>query len=161
MPHVVPVCFGLAEDRLYITIDRKPKREGGRPLKRLRNIAANPRAAIVFDRYDEDWRRLAWVMLHGRAEILAAGPEHDRAQALLQARYRQLAAMQIEAASRHRPPHRAGRKLGRSRRLMRLQGRQPTAGHSADRRRVRRTIRKPTIARLAMLKTTPVPKAGA
>jgi PPOX class probable F420-dependent enzyme len=95
VPHVVPVCFGLAEDRLYITIDRKPKRERGRPLKRLRNIADNPRAAIVFDRYDEDWRRLAWVMLHGRAEILTAGPEHDRAQSLLRARYPQLDAMQI------------------------------------------------------------------
>jgi PPOX class probable F420-dependent enzyme len=95
VPHVVPVCFGLAGDRLYITIDRKPKRERGRPLKRLSNIADNPRAAIVFDRYDEDWRRLAWVMLHGRAEILTAGPEHDRAQSLLRARYPQLDAMQI------------------------------------------------------------------
>ena len=25
-PHVVPVCFGLVDDTLYITIDRKPKR---------------------------------------------------------------------------------------------------------------------------------------
>lgn len=94
-PHVVPVCFGLLDDRLYITIDRKPKQDRGRPLKRLRNIADNPRAAIVFDQYDEDWRRLAWVMLHGRAEILAAGAEHDRAQSLLRARYPQLDAMQI------------------------------------------------------------------
>ena len=97
VPHVVPVCFGLADDRVYITIDQKPKREGGRPLKRLRNIADNPHAAIVFDRYDEDWRRLAWVMLHGRAEILAAGgEEHGRAQSLLRARYLQLDAMRIE-----------------------------------------------------------------
>ena len=95
VPHVVPVCFGLAEDMLYITIDQKPKRDRDRPLKRLSNIAANPRVAIVFDRYDEDWRRLAWVMLHGRAEILAAGSEHDRAQSLLRSRYRQLDAMQI------------------------------------------------------------------
>ena len=95
VPHVVPVCFGLAEDRLYITIDQKPKRDGGRPLKRLRNIADNPRVAMVFDRYDEDWRRLAWVMLHGRAEILTEGAEHDRAQALLRSRYRQLEAMEI------------------------------------------------------------------
>ena len=95
VPQVVPVCFGLAEDALYITIDQKPKREGGRPLKRLRNIAENPRVSVVFDRYDEDWRRLAWVMLHGRAAILTEGPEHDRAQALLRARYRQLEAMEI------------------------------------------------------------------
>lgn len=95
VPQVVPVCFGLAEDALYITIDQKPKRDGGRPLKRLRNIAENPRVSVVFDRYDEDWRRLAWVMLHGRAGILTEGPEHDRAQALLRARYRQLEAMEI------------------------------------------------------------------
>lgn len=94
-PHVVPVCFGLSQDRLYITIDQKPKRDRGRPLKRLSNIAENPQAAIVFDRYDEDWRRLAWVMLRGRTEILTAGEEHDRAQALLRSRYKQLDAMQI------------------------------------------------------------------
>ena len=72
-PHVVPVCFGLVDDTLYITIDRKPKRASDRPLKRLGNILENPQAAIVFDHYDEDWRRLAWVMLRGRAEILADG----------------------------------------------------------------------------------------
>jgi PPOX class probable F420-dependent enzyme len=95
VPHVVPVCFGLSEDMLYITIDQKPKQDG-RKLKRLSNIADNPRAAIVFDRYDEDWQRLAWVMMHGRAEILSAGAEHDRAQSLLRSRYPQLGAMQIE-----------------------------------------------------------------
>ena len=30
-PHVVPVCFGLVDDTLYITIDRKPKRASDRP----------------------------------------------------------------------------------------------------------------------------------
>lgn len=95
-PHVVPVCFGLADDTLYITIDRKPKRVSQRPLKRLGNILENPQAAIVFDHYDEDWRRLAWVMLRGQAEILAEGHEHGRAQALLQGRYRQLAAMPLD-----------------------------------------------------------------
>lgn len=95
-PHVIPVCFGLVEGRLYITIDRKPKRDRAQPLKRLTNIAGNPQAAIVFDRYDEDWQRLAWVMLRGRAEILTAGPEHGRAQALLQSRYQQLAAMSLD-----------------------------------------------------------------
>jgi PPOX class probable F420-dependent enzyme len=95
VPHVVPVCFSLLEDSVYITIDEKPK--GSRPLKRVRNIGENPHATIVFDRYDEDWRRLGWVMLQGGAEILPSGSEHDRAQALLRERYRQLAAMQIAA----------------------------------------------------------------
>ena len=94
-PHVVPVCFGLLDDTLYITIDEKPKRASDRPLKRVANILENPQAAIVFDHYDEDWRRLGWVMLRGRAELLADGAEHGRAQALLQGRYRQLAAMQL------------------------------------------------------------------
>jgi PPOX class probable F420-dependent enzyme len=95
VPHVVPVCFALAERSLYITIDRKPKRGSGTGLKRLRNIAENPAVALVVDRYDEDWARLGWVMLRGRAEVLAHGAEHDAAQALLRARYPQLAAMQI------------------------------------------------------------------
>ena len=93
-PHVIPVCYAATEDSLYITIDEKPKRQD-RPLKRLRNILENPRAAVVVDRWDEDWSRLGWVMLRGRAEILYAGPEHDRAQALLVARYPQYRAMQL------------------------------------------------------------------
>ena len=93
-PHVVPVCYALGEAALYVTVDEKPKRQD-RPLKRLRNIAENPRAALVVDRWDEDWRRLGWVMLRGRAEVLAVGPEHDRAQALLRARYPQYAGMDL------------------------------------------------------------------
>jgi PPOX class probable F420-dependent enzyme len=94
-PHVVPVCFALDGSTLYITIDEKPKR--GVPLKRVRNIAENPNVALVVDRYDEDWTQLAWVMLRGPAEILADGTEHDAAQALLRAKYPQLAAMHIAA----------------------------------------------------------------
>ena len=94
-PHVVPVCFTISQNTLYITIDEKPKRVAGSALKRISNIERNPMVAIVVDRYDEDWTRLGWVMLRGRAEILRAGTEHDRAQELLRSRYRQLAAMQI------------------------------------------------------------------
>ena len=96
-PHVVPVCYALEADTVYFTIDEKPKRRPGASLKRLANLRANPAAALVADRYDEDWSRLGWVMVQGRAEVLEAGPEHDAAQARLRARYRQLAAMRIEA----------------------------------------------------------------
>lgn len=95
VPHVVPVCFAILKRTLYITIDDKPKRVSGVALKRLRNIAENPVVAVVVDRYDEDWGRLGWVMLRGRAEILSGGTEHQDAQALLRSRYPQLTAMQI------------------------------------------------------------------
>jgi PPOX class probable F420-dependent enzyme len=94
VPHLVPVCYAIVGDSLYITIDEKPKRVDV-PLKRLRNIAENPEVAVTVDHWDEDWRRLAWVMLRGRAEILVAGEEHDRAQARLRDRYPQYWAMEL------------------------------------------------------------------
>jgi PPOX class probable F420-dependent enzyme len=93
-PHVVPVCFAVADGTLYVTVDEKPK--GAAPLKRVRNILENPAAAFLADRYDEDWSRLGWVMLRGEAEILQAGKEHDRAQRLLAAKYPQLRKMRID-----------------------------------------------------------------
>jgi len=96
-PHVVPVCFALDGATLTIAIDEKPKRAGA-ALKRLRNIEANPQAAVVIDRYAEDWSRLGWVMLRGPAAILPPGaPGHAQALALLRARYPQLRAMRLEA----------------------------------------------------------------
>ena len=94
-PYLVPVCFALDELALYITIDEKPKRASARPLKRLRNLIENPSVAFVADRYDEDWQRLGWIMLRGRADILADGVEHDRAQALLRERYPQYRTMEL------------------------------------------------------------------
>ncbi len=88
-PHVVPVCYALGERSLYVPIDEKPK-QPGRTLKRVRNILETGRAAVVVDRYDEDWSRLAWVLLRGSAELLQPGcDEHERALTLLRQRYPQ------------------------------------------------------------------------
>ncbi len=96
-PHVVPVCFAVDGAGVYIAIDEKPKRVAPRALKRLRNIAANPKVALVADRYDDrDWSRLGWVMVRGHAELLDRGPEHAAALDCLRARYAQLAAMALE-----------------------------------------------------------------
>ena len=99
VPHVIPVCYALAGESVYIAIDEKPKRRDV-PLKRVRNILENPRFSFVVDRWDEDWTRLGWVMLRGPAEILGTGPEHalehDRAQTLLRERYKQYRAMALE-----------------------------------------------------------------
>ncbi|MGI9426162.1 MAG: TIGR03668 family PPOX class F420-dependent oxidoreductase [Hyphomicrobiaceae bacterium] len=94
VPHVVPVCFVVLGDCLYVTVDEKPKATS-RPLKRVRNILENSRVSVIVDRYDDDWSRLAWVMLHGSAEILAAGEEHDNAQTLLAGRYSQYREMDL------------------------------------------------------------------
>ena len=94
-PHVLPVCFALGEADVFIAVDRKPKRGPPRRLKRLRNIAANPQVALVADRYDDDWSRLGWVMLRGRADILECGAERDRALEMLIARYRQYRDMDL------------------------------------------------------------------
>jgi PPOX class probable F420-dependent enzyme len=97
-PHVVPVCFAIENTTLYVTIDQKPKqskRAAEQPLKRLRNLTANPSVAFIADHYDEDWSQLGWVMLRGHAEILANGPEHDHAQALLRDKYPQYRTMQL------------------------------------------------------------------
>ena len=95
-PHLVPVCFSLDGENIYITIDRKPKRGDPRRMKRLVNIAENPAVALVVDHYEEDWTRLGWVMVRGRAEVLAGSEEHTRAQNGLRERYPQYRQMQLE-----------------------------------------------------------------
>ncbi len=77
-PHVVPVCFALLDDTLYIAIDEKPKQADIWRLRRMRNIAANPQVAVVADVYDDaDWSRLGFALVRGRARVLnvsAANP---------------------------------------------------------------------------------------
>src|SRR5262245_61168031 len=94
IPHVVPVCFAIADDALYITIDEKPKRRAVTSLKRLRNIAENPAVAVIVDRYEEDRARLGSMLLSGRAEVLREGQADREAQALLHSRSPQLGGMQ-------------------------------------------------------------------
>lgn len=94
-PHVVPVCFALAGDSVYVAIDAKPKHGDPLRLKRLRNIAENPSVSLVVDRYADDWSRLGWVLLRGNAEILTEGAEHANAQDLVRARYPQMREMDL------------------------------------------------------------------
>ncbi|HUI28146.1 MAG TPA: TIGR03668 family PPOX class F420-dependent oxidoreductase [Candidatus Kryptonia bacterium] len=98
-PHVVPVCYARDGDCFYFVIDDKPKRGDPRRLKRLRNIAVNPQVALVVDDYDEDWTRLAFLLIHGEAELV--GDEGDYAGALtrLRKRYQQYRAMPLSFAS--------------------------------------------------------------
>lgn len=67
-PHLVPVVFAVFADTVVIAVDDKPKTS--RDLRRLRNIAANPRVSLLVDQYDQDWSRLWWVRADGRASVL-------------------------------------------------------------------------------------------
>jgi PPOX class probable F420-dependent enzyme len=89
-PHVVPIVFVLAQDRLYFPLDRKPKREDDwHMLRRVRNIETNGRVSIVVDQYEDDWTKLAWVLLEGVATILETGEERDTVAADLAKKYTQ------------------------------------------------------------------------
>jgi PPOX class probable F420-dependent enzyme len=88
-PHVVPVCFAVSGDAIYTAVDHKPK--STTDLARLRHIAAEPRVALLADRYDDDWSRLWWVRVDGDAEVVDSPQERDEALAALAATYPQYA----------------------------------------------------------------------
>jgi PPOX class probable F420-dependent enzyme len=69
-PHVVPITFAVDGDRIYTAVDHKPKTTPN--LRRLRNIAENPRVALLTDHYEDDWTKLWWVRVDGHASIVTA-----------------------------------------------------------------------------------------
>ena len=88
-PALVPVCFVLLEGALYHAIDDKPKSTRPGELRRVANIRVNPNAALLVDHYDEDWNRLWYVLLAGKARLIDSGVEHRRAIAALRRKYAQ------------------------------------------------------------------------
>ncbi|MBI2989401.1 MAG: TIGR03668 family PPOX class F420-dependent oxidoreductase [Deltaproteobacteria bacterium] len=95
-PHVIPICFAFDGKALYSPVDEKPKRSPPLRLKRVRNILENPHVAVVVDRYDENWKRLAYVLIRGRARLLTGGENYRRAVLLLRKKYPQYRRMAIE-----------------------------------------------------------------
>jgi PPOX class probable F420-dependent enzyme len=90
----VPVCFARHDGAFWIAIDEKPKRTTA--LKRLRNIEENPRVSLLFDRYDEDWTRLGYVLVHGAASVIEVGGSRAEVLAALRSRYPQYVEMALE-----------------------------------------------------------------
>ncbi len=86
-PHLVPIVFALEGDTLYSAVDRKPKRSS--KLRRIENARVRPDVTILVDHYEEDWGRLWWIRLRGRARVLDQGEERERALTLLSEKYSQ------------------------------------------------------------------------
>jgi PPOX class probable F420-dependent enzyme len=106
---LVPICFvalggaGGVAPVILTPIDDKPKTSADpHRLARVRDIAARPEVSLLVQRWDEDWTRLAWLRLHGLAELLepddpAGAIERADAIAALRARYPQYADHDLES----------------------------------------------------------------
>ena len=97
-PYLVPVVFVLDNDNDYyfIPIDEKTKKSRPENLKRVRNIQENPNVALLIDEYNEDWTKLYFVMIQGKASILGGKkleqnevPLLEQAHKLLRSKYHQ------------------------------------------------------------------------
>jgi PPOX class probable F420-dependent enzyme len=88
-PHLVPICFVFDGSLFYTAIDRKPKRVQADQLARLKNINTSPQVALLVDEYNDDWTRLWYVLVRGKAELISDSAECERAIELLRAKYHQ------------------------------------------------------------------------
>jgi PPOX class probable F420-dependent enzyme len=105
-PRLVPICFVVGGDAvsptIYSPIDDKPKASADpRRLARVRDITAKPEVSLLVQHWDEDWTRLAWLRMHGTAELVEPdGPvrSSERAEAIaaLRSKYRQYADHDLE-----------------------------------------------------------------
>lgn len=68
-PHLVPVVFVFDGNHFFIPVDEKRKTAKPEKLKRIRNIQDNPNVTLLIDEYSEDWTKLAFVMIQGKASV--------------------------------------------------------------------------------------------
>lgn len=94
IPHVVPVVFVFDGEHYYVPVDEKTKKDKLGTLKRVKNIQQNPNIALLLDKYDEDWSKLLFVMIHGKASLIGkkgqdCGTQLEKAHKLLCVKYHQ------------------------------------------------------------------------
>ena len=92
-PHIVPVCFAYDGKAIYSAIDQKPKRVLPEQLVRVQNIRAMSHVALLVDQYGEDWTRLWYILIRGKANLIPNSAHQERARAIrrLRAKYPQYA----------------------------------------------------------------------
>jgi nitroimidazol reductase NimA-like FMN-containing flavoprotein (pyridoxamine 5'-phosphate oxidase superfamily) len=74
------VCPVAAAGRIYFA--------SGKGARKVRNLRANPHVALAFDRYTENWQRLAGAMIIGTATIIDQGGVFRRARQALYRKYK-------------------------------------------------------------------------
>ncbi len=76
-PYLTPVVFVLHRGNIDIPLDDKPKKVSTKELKRVKNIQENPKIAFLIDNYDEEWKKLWFVMIKGTAKICDKSEEQQ------------------------------------------------------------------------------------
>lgn len=94
-PHVVPICYAFDGHNFFTALDRKPKKVAMNRLKRVRNILQNENISLVVDHYVEDWSKLRYVIVSGKARLLLTGREHRKAISLLNKKFPQYRKMHL------------------------------------------------------------------
>jgi PPOX class probable F420-dependent enzyme len=85
----VPVVGAIDGSTVWIPVDTvKPK--STTRLRRLANIATDPRVCLLAEHYGDDWDQLWWVRAHGTAQEVAGHDLHG-VRAALAARFDQYA----------------------------------------------------------------------
>lgn len=69
-PYVVPVVFVFHKNSFFIPIDEKTKSVNPKNLKRVKNIEKNPNVTLLIDKYQDDWKNLFFLMIHGKAKVI-------------------------------------------------------------------------------------------
>jgi PPOX class probable F420-dependent enzyme len=88
-PHVIPVCFEVLGDVIYVGLDAKPKSVDVLKLRRVQNLVSNPQAALIVDRYSEDWSKLGYVLITAEAGLASDEGERYNAIRALRSKYAQ------------------------------------------------------------------------
>jgi PPOX class probable F420-dependent enzyme len=82
-PHNVPICPVVLSSKIYFASERNARK--------VRNVQRNPRVALAFDDYSENWKQLAGAMIVGTSVVISQGPAFRRARQALYRKYRQYA----------------------------------------------------------------------
>ena len=81
MPHVVPVCHILVDGKIYFG--------SGKDGRKVLNLKANPRLAMAFDLYSDDWSHIKGAAVQGTGRIIGPGPLFRKVRTLLYQKYPQ------------------------------------------------------------------------
>lgn len=96
IPTVIPVCHVYNNGIIYSPLDKKSKKVEPKRLKRVKNILKNPNVSLVIDEYNDNWEKLSYVIIQGKASLIDHGQEYSKSLMLLCEKYEQYREMKLD-----------------------------------------------------------------